>query len=45
VTFTVEETETGSRLVITESADHLVSGTWEARVVSLWLSVCSLARV
>jgi uncharacterized protein YndB with AHSA1/START domain len=45
VVFTVEETGTGSRLVITESADHPVSGTWETRVLSLWLSVCSLARV
>ena len=45
VTFTVEETDTGSRLVITESADHSLSGSWETRVVSLWLSVCSLARV
>jgi uncharacterized protein YndB with AHSA1/START domain len=49
VTFTVEETDTGSRLVITESAGHaldaVLSGAWETRVVSLWLSVCSLARV
>ena len=45
VTFTVEETDTGSRLVITESSDHVLSGGWETRVVSLWLSVCSLARV
>jgi uncharacterized protein YndB with AHSA1/START domain len=49
VTFTVEESDTGSRLVITESAGHaldaVLSGAWETRVVSLWLSVCSLARV
>jgi uncharacterized protein YndB with AHSA1/START domain len=45
VVFTVEETDAGSRLVITESADRVLDGSWEARVVSLWLSVCSLARV
>lgn len=49
VVFTVEETDTGSRLVITETADGTVDGaldgSWETRVVSLWLSVCSLARV
>jgi uncharacterized protein YndB with AHSA1/START domain len=49
VVFTVEETDAGSRLVITESAgralDTALSGAWETRVVSLWLSVCSLARV
>jgi uncharacterized protein YndB with AHSA1/START domain len=49
VVFTVEETDTGSRLVITETADgsidHALDGSWETRVVSLWLSVCSLARV
>jgi uncharacterized protein YndB with AHSA1/START domain len=53
VAFTVEETDTGSRLVITESADpsidgasaRALSGSWETRVVSLWMSVCSLTRV
>jgi uncharacterized protein YndB with AHSA1/START domain len=49
VVFTVEETDSGTRLVITESAgralDSAISGAWETRVVSLWLSVCSLARV
>jgi uncharacterized protein YndB with AHSA1/START domain len=44
VVFTVEETDTGSRLVITETAAGAL-GSWETRVVSLWLSVCSLARV
>jgi uncharacterized protein YndB with AHSA1/START domain len=49
VVFTVEETDSGARLVITETAgpalDGAISGAWETRVVSLWLSVCSLARV
>jgi uncharacterized protein YndB with AHSA1/START domain len=44
VVFTVEETDTGSRLVVTETAANAL-GSWETRVVSLWLSVCSLARV
>ena len=44
VVFTVEETDTGSRLLITETAayERRVLAT---RVVSLWLAVCSLARV
>ena len=44
VVFTVEPTVgEGSRLVITESC--AAGSSWDARLVSLWLSVCALARV
>jgi uncharacterized protein YndB with AHSA1/START domain len=43
VVFAVEPTGDGSRLVITESRD--TGSSWDARLVSLWLSVCALARV
>jgi uncharacterized protein YndB with AHSA1/START domain len=43
VVFIVEPVGEGSRLVVIES--NGAAASWEARLVSLWLSVCALARV
>jgi uncharacterized protein YndB with AHSA1/START domain len=51
VVFAIEPAERGSRLIITETAaasalTSTASATsWDLRVLSLWLSVCALARV
>ena len=51
VVFAIEPAEGGSRLVITETATAAVltatasATSWDVRVLSLWLSVCALARV
>jgi uncharacterized protein YndB with AHSA1/START domain len=51
VVFAIEPAERGSRLVITETAvASMLTATaavtsWDFRVLSLWLSVCALARV
>jgi uncharacterized protein YndB with AHSA1/START domain len=44
VVLTVEPAgDDGSRLVVTETRG--AGSSWDARLVSLWLSVCALARV
>ena len=51
VVFTIEPVQRGSRLVITETAASsaltatAAATSWDLRVLSLWLSVCALARV
>ena len=45
VTFVVEPTGDRSRLVITETAADAGGTSWDARLITLWLSICSLARV
>jgi uncharacterized protein YndB with AHSA1/START domain len=51
VVLAIEPAEEGSRLVITETAAASVvtatasATSWDHRVLSLWLSVCALARV
>ena len=43
VVFDVEPADRGSRLIVTETVGAGAS-SWDARLVSLWLSVCALAR-
>jgi uncharacterized protein YndB with AHSA1/START domain len=43
VVFSLEPAGEGSRLVVTETCGAATS--WDIRLVSLWLSVCALARV
>jgi uncharacterized protein YndB with AHSA1/START domain len=43
VVFVVAATDDGSRLTVTETAGAQAS-SWDARLISLWLSVCALAR-
>jgi uncharacterized protein YndB with AHSA1/START domain len=47
VVFVVEATDRGSRLVITETAAGAARATaatsWDVRILSLWLAVCSHA--
>ena len=47
VTFTVQEADEGSRLVVTETASAVVAdgGSWDTRLISLWLAVCSQVTV
>ena len=49
VVFALEPAERGSRLLITETASSALTTasatSWDLRVLSLWLSVCALARV
>jgi uncharacterized protein YndB with AHSA1/START domain len=43
VELSLERADEGSRLVVTETCG--ASASWDVRLVSLWLSVCALARV
>jgi hypothetical protein len=48
VSFEIETTGDHCRLVVTETASASAADTtssWETRLISLWLSVCALARV
>ena len=47
VSFTIEPAERGgSQLTVTETLPAgPLTGSWELRLLSLWLSVCALARV
>ena len=53
VSFEVESIGDHSRLVVTETAsatrpaaeDAVTTSSWDIRLISLWLSVCALARV
>ena len=53
VTLTIEPTNDGTRLVVTESTREAVASataspagsSWDIRLISLWLAVCALARV
>jgi uncharacterized protein YndB with AHSA1/START domain len=47
VVFVVERTDGGSRLLITETsagaAPAMATTSWDVRIISLWLAVCSQA--
>jgi uncharacterized protein YndB with AHSA1/START domain len=47
VVFAIEATDSGSRLLVTETATGaapaLATTSWDVRIVSLWLAVCSQA--
>jgi uncharacterized protein YndB with AHSA1/START domain len=47
VVFVIERTDQGSRLLITETAAGVAQATattsWDVRIISLWLAVCSHA--